>query len=218
MGEVWELDLPQNAAWVLMSLCDHAEHDGTKVFPGNGYTAWKTGFSVSTVKRIMRDLRDRYELIELVAKGGGREAAEWRVRVENFDRYRKQPVPGRGRPPALEHIPEGPPDPVNPVQDKPGRGTAMPINPVYQKTRVNLNRGQIQKNPGHTRVRATITNRHWNRQVPVGVLAHRRGTQRRRKSPTGRTPISRPCAGISSAWGCRSTRGSARPCPATSTA
>lgn len=96
MGEVWELDLPQKHAWVLMSLCDHAEHDGTQVFPGNGYTAWKTGYSKATIKRVLRDLRDDYKLIELVEDGGGKRAAEWRICIENFNRCRKAPLQSRG--------------------------------------------------------------------------------------------------------------------------
>lgn len=133
MGEVWELDLPQKHAWVLMSLCDHAEHDGTKVFPGNGYTAWKTGFSESTIKRTLRELRDEYDLIELVEDGGGKRAAEWRVRVENFDAHRKDPMPGRGRPKADEK-----PRSENPGQSEPRSGKEKPRS--HSRARDDRNR------------------------------------------------------------------------------
>lgn len=130
-GSVWELDLPHTHAWVLMSLCDHAEHDGTKVFPGNGLTAWKTGFSVTTVKRVLRELRDEYELIETVEVGGGKKVAEWRIRVENFDAHRKEPLRKRGRPTSDSGERSGESKP----QIKPGSG-------------LQKNRGQDEEKPG----------------------------------------------------------------------
>lgn len=97
-GAVWELDIPHGHAWVLMSLADHAEHDGSQVFPGNGLTAWKTGYSVSQIKRIIRDLVHEYGLLECVTKGGGSTRAEYRIRLENFDRHKKAPMASPGRP------------------------------------------------------------------------------------------------------------------------
>jgi hypothetical protein len=95
-GLVWELDIPHGHAWVLMSLADHAHHDGTKVFPGNALTAWKTGYSTSQVKRILRDLWKMYGLIEPVTKGGGANNAEYRICLENFKNHQKTPLGGRG--------------------------------------------------------------------------------------------------------------------------
>lgn len=90
------MDIPQAHAWVLMSLADHAHHDGTKVYPGNKLTAWKTGYSVTYIKRLLKDLRDEYGLIALVKEGGGKEAAEYRICVENFAAHEKNPLPARG--------------------------------------------------------------------------------------------------------------------------
>jgi hypothetical protein len=95
-GLVWELDIPHGHAWVLMSLADHAEHDGTKVFPGHSMTAWKTGYSVRQVKRICSELWHSYGLIEPVTKGGGANPTEWRVCLENFKNWKKEPPPKRG--------------------------------------------------------------------------------------------------------------------------
>jgi hypothetical protein len=95
-GMVWELNIPHGHAWVLMSLADHAEHDGTQVFPGNGLTAWKTGYSVSQIKRILRDLIHQYGLIEPVVPGGGASRAEYRICIENFEGWKKEPMPSRG--------------------------------------------------------------------------------------------------------------------------
>ncbi len=101
-GMVWELDIPHGHAWVLMSLADHAHHDGTKVYPGNGLTAWKTGYSVSQVKRIVRDLVREYGLLEPVSKGSGTSPAEYRIRLDKFAQYRKPEMKGRGRPKGAE--------------------------------------------------------------------------------------------------------------------
>lgn len=97
-GLVWELDIPHEHAWLLMSLADHAEHDGTKVHPGGGLTAWKTGYSVRHVKRLISDLMSTYDLLEVVDPGGGAKAAEYRIKLENFGKYKKPERQKRGRP------------------------------------------------------------------------------------------------------------------------
>lgn len=58
MGQVWEKDLPFNKAWVLMALADHADHQGNNVFPALPLIAWKTGYALSSIKRIVAELRD----------------------------------------------------------------------------------------------------------------------------------------------------------------
>jgi len=62
-GIVWDLDLPHNEAWVLMSICDNAHHDGGKCYPSLGLTAWKTGYSDRQVRRILRSLEKKEILI-----------------------------------------------------------------------------------------------------------------------------------------------------------
>lgn len=80
MGEVWELDLPFNESYVLLSLADHASHDGTRVFPGVALTAWKTSYSARNVQRILRKLEDRGLLVPVAHEEGGRgNATEYRI-------------------------------------------------------------------------------------------------------------------------------------------
>jgi len=69
MSEVWELDIDHARAWVLMSLADHAEHDGTGVHPSVRLTAWKTGYKERQVQRIMKWLRDTNVLIPVKPPG-----------------------------------------------------------------------------------------------------------------------------------------------------
>lgn len=59
VGAVWELDLPQSEAWVLMALADHAHHDGTGIYAGQELLAWKTNYSVRQVRRILDALEKR---------------------------------------------------------------------------------------------------------------------------------------------------------------
>lgn len=57
-GGVWDLDLPQNKMLVLLAMADHADHEGNKVFPSMGLIAWKTGYSVRQVQRIVHELEN----------------------------------------------------------------------------------------------------------------------------------------------------------------
>ena len=71
MALVWEKDLPFNKAWVLMALADHANHEGGSVFPSLPLIAWKTGYSLPSIKRIVADLRDDEILIPYGRTRGG---------------------------------------------------------------------------------------------------------------------------------------------------
>ena len=72
MSQVWELKLPQNEAWVLMAMADHANDDGGSIFPGREYVAWKTGYSEDSIKRIFGQLREKGLLIAIEFETGGR--------------------------------------------------------------------------------------------------------------------------------------------------
>lgn len=56
MGQVWDLDLPHNKLIVLLAMADHADHDGSRVYPSMGLIAWKTGYSERHVRRIVGQL------------------------------------------------------------------------------------------------------------------------------------------------------------------
>ena len=56
MGQVWDLDLPHNQAWVLMALADHADHEGNNVYPGLGLLRYKTGYSERQIRRVLDEL------------------------------------------------------------------------------------------------------------------------------------------------------------------
>lgn len=71
MGQVWDLDLPHNEAWVLMALSDHADRDGNNVFPGLELLAYKTGYSERQLRRVLSSLEERGVIIP-VSGGVGR--------------------------------------------------------------------------------------------------------------------------------------------------
>lgn len=87
MSEVWELHIDHARAWVLMSLADHAEHDGTGVHPSVRLTAWKTGYNERQVQRIMKWLRDTNVLIP-IKPHGQHQPTEYRL---DFSRLPQKP-------------------------------------------------------------------------------------------------------------------------------
>ena len=56
MARVWELQLPHSQRLVLLAMADHADHEGERIFPSLRLTAWKTGYSVRQVQRIIEQL------------------------------------------------------------------------------------------------------------------------------------------------------------------
>ena len=83
MSEVWELDLEHGCQGVLMAMADHADDDGTNCYPSVPYLAWKTGYSESQVRRIMKQLREAEIIVPVANEGGGRgNPVEYRIRIE----------------------------------------------------------------------------------------------------------------------------------------
>ena len=70
MGKVWDLDLPHNKLIVLLAMADHADHLGNNIFPSQGLIAWKTGYSVKQVRRIIQDLV-KDQILVIVSRGKG---------------------------------------------------------------------------------------------------------------------------------------------------
>ena len=94
MTLVWELDLDHPAQAVLLAMADHANDEGAHCYPSVARLCWKTGYSESAVRRIMRDLRQT-GLIEPVANeaGGRGKPVEYRLHTEK-GRKKTPFVPG----------------------------------------------------------------------------------------------------------------------------
>ncbi len=70
MGEVFDLDLPHAEMLVLLAMADHADHLAMNVRPGLPLIAWKTGYSLRQVRRIIGRLIKRRLLVLLEAHHG----------------------------------------------------------------------------------------------------------------------------------------------------
>lgn len=79
-GLVWELELTHSQQSILMAMADHAEHDGSKVFPSVARISWKTGYSDRHVRRVMKDLRNM-EILVLVEEATRRRPREYRIDI-----------------------------------------------------------------------------------------------------------------------------------------
>lgn len=71
MGAVWDLDLPHPKQSILLAMADHADHDGNNVFPSVGLVAWKTGYSETQTRRIIKTLVKDGLLVPMDAPKGG---------------------------------------------------------------------------------------------------------------------------------------------------
>lgn len=127
MGQVYDLDLPGNEQAVLLSLADHANHDGGNIFPSNGLTAWKLGVSEDTVSRLKKKLVARGILVVESEEPG-------RVKCYRIDLSKGERKPdfvstrdGNSRPtPPQFATPRNLPPPAQPCGDTPPQTTANP--------------------------------------------------------------------------------------------
>jgi hypothetical protein len=81
MGQVYELELSHPQQSIALALADHAHDDGSHIFPGIGYIAWKTGYSERNVIRLLNDL----ENIGLIARVHGRSIGRGNVQEYAMD-------------------------------------------------------------------------------------------------------------------------------------
>lgn len=82
MGQVWELDLPQNQLSILLAMADHARDDGSSVYPGIDYLAWKTGYSERNITRIIEQLEASGIIAAVSHRNGGRgHVTEWQIDI-----------------------------------------------------------------------------------------------------------------------------------------
>ena len=87
MGEVWKLDLDHGEQSVLLAMADHADDDGTRCYPSVPFLAWKTGYSESQVRRIMKQLRESGLIVPVANEGGGRgNPVEYHIHLEKGSR------------------------------------------------------------------------------------------------------------------------------------
>jgi biotin operon repressor len=85
MGKAFDVDLPTRQKFVLVAMADHADHDGTGVYPGHELLAEKTGYSKRSVTRAINELKDK-GFIEKVAnpEPQKKKATEYKIIPDNL--------------------------------------------------------------------------------------------------------------------------------------
>ncbi len=56
MALAWELDLKPAKKYILLAYVDHADHNGSNIYPSIGLVAWKTGYTVRQVQLVAKEL------------------------------------------------------------------------------------------------------------------------------------------------------------------
>ena len=82
-GKVWDMDLPHNEMLVLLAMADHADHEGRHIYPSLGLVAWKTGYNIRQVRRIIRDVSERGILVVVRENSGRGHTTEYRIDANN---------------------------------------------------------------------------------------------------------------------------------------
>lgn len=80
MGSVYEVELSHGQQAVLLAMADHAQDDGSDVFPSKARLAWKTGYDERQVQRIIKQLREQGVLVE-VAPPAQHRPTEYRINL-----------------------------------------------------------------------------------------------------------------------------------------
>lgn len=84
-GLVLEADLPKDQKAVLVALADHANHDGTRVYPSTDKLIWMTGYERRSVQYALDKLEEKGILVCVVRGGRGpRTPTVWRIALEKL--------------------------------------------------------------------------------------------------------------------------------------
>ena len=83
MTLVWRSELPANHKLVLLAYADHANDDGTSVYPGEDWMAAKTSYTGGNVRRVTKELVDS-GFLRRVKRGHTGQRAEWEVDVDRL--------------------------------------------------------------------------------------------------------------------------------------
>lgn len=79
VGRIYdEIEIKRPMQIVLVAMADHAHDDGSKVFPSLDRIAWKTGYSVRQVQRIIGALKEM-GVLKVVREGTKGRSTEYRI-------------------------------------------------------------------------------------------------------------------------------------------
>lgn len=101
MAKVWESALERDEKYITLCLADFGNDEGESIYPAIPYISWKTGYSESQVKAILRKLRSS-GVLDVVFEGSKYGTNLYKI---NLDKLPARPpyVPAAaGRPPVAE--------------------------------------------------------------------------------------------------------------------
>lgn len=82
MARVWQLDLSPTKKYILLTMADHADHEGCGIHPGIPRIAWKSGYSESHVRSTIKALVEEDHLLIIRTSHRGRRTV-WDINFEN---------------------------------------------------------------------------------------------------------------------------------------
>ncbi len=78
MALVWEHEWAAGEQLVMLSLADHADHEGRSIWPSHDLTAYKTGYKRRNVQRVIKQLRDK-EILVVEKESTATRPTEYRI-------------------------------------------------------------------------------------------------------------------------------------------
>lgn len=125
MAKVWASDLERDEKYITLCLADFGNDEGESIYPAIPYISWKTGYSVTQVKAILRKLRSS-GVLSVDFEGSKYGTNLYKI---NLDKLPERPayVPAAtGRPAAKEPEKEGSKTaPILPEPEKEGSENAL---------------------------------------------------------------------------------------------
>jgi len=130
MGLCWYVkDLTPAQKVVLVALADHAEDDGSRVYPGVERLTYKTSLSERTVRRALSDLREKGLLI-VIKESTYHKSTEYRIDLTELQVLQKRPARD-----TKQDLPE---NTKRPARDAPKPSVNHHLEPSEEEDRPNI--------------------------------------------------------------------------------
>lgn len=97
MSQVWASDLGRDDKYILLCLADFGNDEGESIYPAVGYIVWKTGYSETQVKAILRKLR-KSGLIGVAFEGSKYGTNQYKINIDLLPTRPPYSPPKKGRP------------------------------------------------------------------------------------------------------------------------
>lgn len=159
MGQVWDLDLPAPKLLVLLAMTDHADHTGSNIYPSVELIAWKTGYSESQARRIIKALVKDGILSSQLRPGKTTLYAVHLEKGKLKEPFKRSNTGGQNDTPSTAMTPQG-----LHSYDTPGGSTAMTPEPSLEPL-INHNhpaQKSAEKIPVEKKSRAPHKNAPWH--------------------------------------------------------